>query len=50
MRVQPFYSGVLEVIKPQIVVACYGMNDGIYHPQSFRADAGIQGRCEPVDS
>ncbi len=24
----------LEVIKPQIVVACYGMNDGIYHPQS----------------
>ena len=24
----------LDVIKPQVVVACYGMNDGIYHPQS----------------
>ncbi|MDN5214469.1 SGNH/GDSL hydrolase family protein [Fulvivirgaceae bacterium BMA12] len=24
----------LQKIKPDIVVACYGMNDGIYHPQS----------------
>ncbi len=24
----------LEKTKPQTVVACYGMNDGIYHPQS----------------
>jgi lysophospholipase L1-like esterase len=24
----------LNLIKPQTVVACYGMNDGIYHPQS----------------
>ena len=24
----------LEKIKPQTVFACYGMNDGIYHPQS----------------
>ena len=24
----------LEKIQPQTVVACYGMNDGIYHPQS----------------
>ena len=24
----------LEMIKPEIVVACYGMNDGIYSPQS----------------
>jgi lysophospholipase L1-like esterase len=24
----------LDQIKPEIVVACYGMNDGIYHPQS----------------
>lgn len=24
----------LEEIKPDIVVACYGMNDGIYHPQN----------------
>ena len=25
----------LKEIKPSIVIACYGMNDGIYHPQSF---------------
>lgn len=24
----------LNLVKPQVVVACYGMNDGIYHPQS----------------
>jgi len=24
----------LVTVKPDIVVACYGMNDGIYHPQS----------------
>jgi len=24
----------LDRVKPKIVVACYGMNDGIYHPQS----------------
>ncbi len=24
----------LQKVKPDIVVACYGMNDGIYHPQS----------------
>jgi lysophospholipase L1-like esterase len=24
----------LKKIKPQTVIACYGMNDGIYHPQS----------------
>ena len=24
----------LDAVKPQIVVACYGMNDGIYHPLS----------------
>jgi lysophospholipase L1-like esterase len=24
----------LDVVKPATVVACYGMNDGIYHPQS----------------
>lgn len=24
----------LEKIRPEVVVACYGMNDGIYHPQS----------------
>ena len=24
----------LELVKPQVVLACYGMNDGIYHPSS----------------
>lgn len=24
----------LDAVKPAVVVACYGMNDGIYHPQS----------------
>jgi lysophospholipase L1-like esterase len=24
----------LDKVKPSVVVACYGMNDGIYHPQS----------------
>src|ERR1700761_6253378 len=24
----------LSLVKPDLVVACYGMNDGIYHPQS----------------
>jgi lysophospholipase L1-like esterase len=27
-------DSALEIIKPDIVVACYGMNDGIYYPQS----------------
>ena len=32
--VQERLQRALSLIKPQIVVACYGMNDGIYHPQS----------------
>jgi lysophospholipase L1-like esterase len=24
----------LSMVKPDLVIACYGMNDGIYHPQS----------------
>ena len=24
----------LDAVKPEVVFACYGMNDGIYHPQS----------------
>ena len=24
----------LQAVKPQVVLACYGMNDGIYHPSS----------------
>jgi len=27
-------SQALKSVKPQIVLACYGMNDGIYHPPS----------------
>lgn len=25
---------VLEIIQPEVVFVCYGMNDGIYHPQT----------------
>lgn len=32
--VQERLQRALTLVKPQIVVACYGMNDGIYHPQS----------------
>lgn len=32
--VQERLQRALALVKPQIVVACYGMNDGIYHPQS----------------
>lgn len=28
----------LETIRPEIVIACYGMNDGIYHPSSPERD------------
>ena len=32
--VQERLWAALDTVKPNIVVACYGMNDGIYHPQS----------------
>jgi lysophospholipase L1-like esterase len=32
--VQERLERALTLVKPQVVVACYGMNDGIYHPQS----------------
>ncbi|HYK36113.1 SGNH/GDSL hydrolase family protein [Alloacidobacterium sp.] len=32
--VQERLKRALDLVKPQVVVACYGMNDGIYHPQS----------------
>lgn len=32
--VQERLQRALNLVKPQVVVACYGMNDGIYHPQS----------------
>jgi len=33
---------LLEKIQPQAVVICYGMNDGIYHPQSPERMAAYQ--------
>jgi lysophospholipase L1-like esterase len=32
----------LDMVHPQIVIACYGMNDGIYHPQSPERMAAFQ--------
>lgn len=32
----------LDAVHPQVVVACYGMNDGIYHPQSPERMAAFQ--------
>jgi lysophospholipase L1-like esterase len=32
----------LKAVKPQIVIACYGMNDGIYHPPSPERDKAYQ--------
>jgi len=32
----------LTLVHPQVVVACYGMNDGIYHPQSPERMAAFQ--------
>lgn len=32
----------LDAIQPQVVIACYGMNDGIYHPQSAERMAAFQ--------
>ncbi|HVY94423.1 MAG TPA: SGNH/GDSL hydrolase family protein [Bryobacteraceae bacterium] len=42
----------LDLVTPQLVIACYGMNDGIYHPQSPERMAafqkGIQGLIAAV--
>ena len=42
----------LNLVHPQVVIACYGMNDGIYHPQSPERMAafqkGIQGLIAAV--
>jgi lysophospholipase L1-like esterase len=32
----------LDLVHPQVVIACYGMNDGIYHPQSPERMAAFQ--------
>ena len=43
----------LEKIRPEVVVACYGMNDGIYHPQSperlDRFQQGIRSLLQRVE-
>jgi lysophospholipase L1-like esterase len=42
----------LKAVQPQIVIACYGMNDGIYHPPSpeiLRAfNAGVRSLIDQV--
>ncbi|MFN9718024.1 MAG: SGNH/GDSL hydrolase family protein [Planctomycetota bacterium] len=42
----------LEKVRPDVVVACYGMNDGIYYPFSeerfLKYQAGINGLIEKV--
>ena len=35
-------GAALDAVKPDIVFACYGMNDGIYHPQSPERMAAFQ--------
>ena len=43
----------LEKVQPEVVVACYGMNDGIYHPQSSdrlkQFQEGIQNLLQQID-
>jgi len=40
----------LDKVKPELVAACYGMNDGIYHPQSpERMDAFKMGAQKLID-
>jgi lysophospholipase L1-like esterase len=45
-------SRTLNTVQPDIVIACYGMNDGIYHPQSPERmasyQAGIQTMLEKI--
>ena len=40
--VQERLQRALKLVKPRIVVACYGMNDGIYAPQSAQRMAAFQ--------
>ena len=51
-NVQERLERALETIKPDVVVACYGMNDGIYYPFSEerfqKYQAGVQELIEKV--
>lgn len=40
--VQERLQRALALVRPDVVVACYGMNDGIYHPQSAERMAAFQ--------
>ena len=40
--VQERLKRALALVKPDIVIACYGMNDGIYHPQSQERMAAFE--------
>ena len=41
----------LELVKPALVIACYGMNDGIYHPASReRLEAFQDGMRKLIDA
>lgn len=49
--VQERLDRALTAIQPEVVLACYGMNDGIYHPQSEeRMDAYKKGTQELLDA
>jgi lysophospholipase L1-like esterase len=40
--VQERLQRALDLLKPQVVIACYGMNDGIYHPQNAERMAAFE--------
>jgi lysophospholipase L1-like esterase len=46
--VQERLQRALTLVKPQVVVACYGMNDGIYHPQSAERMQAFEQGIEKV--
>jgi len=46
--VQERLQRALSLVKPQIVIACYGMNDGIYHPQSAERMQAFQQGIEKL--
>ena len=46
--VQERLQRALALVKPDVVVACYGMNDGIYHPQSAERMAAFRRGIENI--
>ncbi|MEM7658287.1 MAG: SGNH/GDSL hydrolase family protein [Bacteroidota bacterium] len=41
---------ILTAVKPDVVLACYGMNDGIYHPQSPERLAAYQNGIRALEN